>query len=313
VTRELGFDDLGVVVLAYGRSNGHAELIEDLHVAGLRTDHLIVVHNPDRPNDGWRPVCPEQAALIALPRNLGYAAAMNRGIDAFIERGLKAALLLTHDARVEGTTLRSLLDAANRAPRYGVLGLAVRGAGGVATSFGSYMRADGIVQHVSQRPPGDVVADSVFVDGSAMFLRLEACGSSPLPERYFMYFEEAEVCSAVRERGWAVGTALDATASSVSGTRRRRGAFQYFYVRNGLDWMYRHNGPQAAVRFAAREVLRAWRDIPKPGGERFADQQLRRAAFELFLGRALGLCAFLFRRWGPPPAILIKMTDIRNV
>jgi GT2 family glycosyltransferase len=313
VTGELLVDDLGVVVLAYGRQNGHAELIGDLQAAGLRDERLIVVHNPDRPDDAWGPFCPDRATLIPLPRNLGYAAAMNNGIDTFIDRGLKATLLLTHDARVDQSTLRSLLRAANSAPGYGVLGLAVRGAGGVSTSFGSYMRSDGVVEHITEPPPGDIVADSVFVDGSAMFLRLDACGRSPLPERYFMYFEDAEICSAVRERGWKVGTALEATASSVSGSRRRRAAFQYFYVRNGLDWKCRHEGRLAAGGFLAREMWRAWTDLPKPGGQRFHDRRLRRVGYEQLIGRALGLWDFLWRHWGPPPEILRNMSDIRNV
>lgn len=313
MTDELRLDDLGVAVLAYGRSNGHAELLEDLEAAGLPHERLIVVHNPDRPPAGWRPACPEGATLIELQRNVGYAAAMNRAIDAFAERGLRAVLLLTHDVRIEEATLPTLVAAANAAPRYGVLGLAVRGAGGASTSYGSYLRADGIVEHVTQRPAGESVADSVFVDGSAMFLRLEACGPSPLPARYFMYFEEAELCSNVRRAGWGVGTALDATATSVSGIRHRRAAFQYLYVRNGLDWAWRHQGRVAAARYLAHELRRAASDLPKPGGRRFRDARQRRAGYEALLARVLGARDFLRRRWGPPPEVLLRASDVRNV
>lgn len=313
IGRKLGLDDLGTVVLTYGRSNAHSDLLGDLQRAGLEDESLVVVHNPDQPDDAWTPTCPERATLIALPRNRGYAAAMNAGINVLMGRGLEAALLLTHEARVDPTTLKVLLDTANEAPGYGVLGLAVRGAGGAPTSYGSYMRADGVVEHISDRPSPDRVVDSVFVDGSALFVRLEACGSSPMPERYFMYFEEAELCSAIRERGWAVGTALDAIASSESGTRHRRGAFRYLYVRNGLDWTHRYQGTRAAARFFAREMRRAWAETPKPGGNRFRDAELRRAGYELGLAGLLGLCHFLARRWGPPPRILLRSSDIRNV
>ena len=189
----LRIDQLGVVVLAYGGSNQHAALLDDLQAAGVSDEHVVVVHNPDGPPHGWRPACPQSATLIAMPRNLGYASAMNCGIGALADRGHRAVLLLTHDTRIEATTVRTLLDAANAAPRYGVLGLAVRGAGGASTSYGSYMDPEGIVRHNDERPRGQYVADSMFVDGSAMFLRLDACGRAPMPERYFMYFEEAEV------------------------------------------------------------------------------------------------------------------------
>jgi len=313
VTQQLRIEDLGVAVLAYGRSNTHAELLESLRAAGLADEQLVVVHNPDRPDDGWRPACPEAATLIALPRNVGYPVGMNRAIELLAQRGKAAVLLLTHDVRVEPTTLTVLVETANRAPDYGVLGLAVKGAGGASTSYGSYLRADGTVEHVSLRPAGEHVADSVFVDGCSMFVRLEACGTAPLPERYFMYFEEAVLCSTVRANGWRVGTALNAAAASVSGIKHRRGAFHYLYVRNGLDWIYRERGAMAAAKYAAHEVGRALSGLPKPGGRWWRDRTVRRAGFEQLLGRAMGIVDFARRRWGPPPKLLLRISDIRNI
>jgi GT2 family glycosyltransferase len=310
---DLRIEDLGVAVLAYGRSNSHAELLDSLREAGMADDQLVVVHNPDRPSDGWQPLCPEAAELIALERNAGYPVAMNRAIEAFARRGVTAVLLLTHDVRVEPTTLRVLVDTANAAPDYGVLGLAVNGAGGAPTSYGSYLRSDGSVEHVSARPAGDIVADSVFVDGCSMFVRLAASGTAPLPEHYFMYFEEAVLCSTVRANGWRVGTALNAAAASVSGIKHRRGAFHYLYVRNGLDWVYRERGVGAAARYAAHELWRALAGLPKPGGRRSRDPVVRRAGFEQIIGRALGIIDFARRRWGPPPDLLRRMSDIHNV
>jgi GT2 family glycosyltransferase len=309
----LRLDDLGVVVLAYGRSNRHGPLLDDLRTAGLDDQRLVVVHNPDRPADGWRPACPEEATLIALPRNVGYAAAMNRGIGTLAERGHAAVLLLTHDARVVPTTLRTLVDAANAAPRYGILGLALRGTGGALPSYGAYIDAQGIVRHRRERPSGRQVADSMFVDGSALFLRLEAFGPAPMPERYFMYFEEAELCSMARARGWRVGTALDAVATSVSGIEHRTAAFHYLYTRNGLDWIRRHRGPRAALAFIGQELRRAWCETPKPGGRRFRDARLRRASYELLLARTLGIVDVIRHQWGPPPRLLRRTSDIRNV
>jgi N-acetylglucosaminyl-diphospho-decaprenol L-rhamnosyltransferase len=314
LTDFLSLDDLGVAILAYGRGDTHAPLIDDLQRAGLTPSQLIVVHNPDRPSDAWTPARPDGATLIALPRNLGYAAAMNRAIGMFAERGHPAVLLLTHDARVENGTLRTLVATANAAPRYGVLGLAVRGAGGGrSVSYGSYLDAHGIVRHHSERPASGPVADSMFVDGSAMFLRLSACGPSPMPERYFMYFEEAEVCSSVRERGWGVGTAVDAVAHSSSGISRRPAAFQYLYARNGLDWAFRHRGARAAFVYGWHEIRKSLVELPKPGDPRFRDPELQRSSYGQLLSRLLGLFDFLRRRWGPPPKSLLRMSDIRNV
>jgi GT2 family glycosyltransferase len=311
IHRRLTLEDLGVAVLAYGCSDAHARVLQDLAASGFPGSRIIVVHNPDRPPNGWAPALPPDGTLIELPRNRGYATAMNEAISEFTSRGMSAVLLLTHDARLDPSTLDTLVMTARDAPQYGVLGLAVRGAGNATTSYGAYIGADGLARHLTIPPGTDDVVDTEFVDGSVMLLRLEACGPRPLPERYFMYFEEAEVCAAVRDRGWRVGTALNATAESVSGTRQRRAAFQYLYVRNGLDWMLRHRGRAAALRFAVAELRRALRDTPKPGGRRFRDETQRRAGYKQLAARTLGVVDFARRRWGPPPSTLLASSDVR--
>jgi GT2 family glycosyltransferase len=310
---QLTLDDIGIAVLAYGRDDAHAELLEDLRLFEFPDRQVIVVHNPDRPPDGWRPACPSAGTLIQFPRNVGYATAMNQAISEFAQRGMSAVLLLTHDARLDRGALEALVATARAAPDYGILGLAVRGAGSAPTSYGAYIGPDGLAQHISTRPASGDVVEVEFVDGSVMFLRLEACGPRPLPDRYFMYFEEAEVCASVRASGWKVGTALNATAASVSGTRQRRAAFQYLYVRNGLDWTFRHKGFGAGLRFACAELRRALRDTPKPGGRRFRDPARRRAGYEQLAARCLGVLDFARRRWGPPPASLLTASDVRHV
>jgi GT2 family glycosyltransferase len=306
-------DDVGVAILAYGRSDDHAELLRDLRTASVADERIIIVHNPDGPGDDWRPASPGRSTLISMSRNVGYAAAMNQAISAFADRGMRAVVVFTHDARIDEFSLTKMLAAANAAPHYGVLGFAIRGAGGASISYGSAMGRDGIVRHRTDRPAGEVVADAMFVDGSALFLRLVACGRRPMPERYFMYFEEAELCSQVRDRGWGVGIALDAVASSVSGIKHRRAAFQYLYIRNGLDWAIRHEGVGAALLFTSYELRRAWADTPKPGGRRFRDPTSRRAGYEQLRVRLLGFADFLRRRWGPPPPWLRQVSDIRYV
>ena len=308
----LGLEDIGAVLLAYGRSNKHAPLMESLCAAGVSPLNIVIVHNPDRPQDDWEPVHPAEGTLLAQQRNLGYAAGMNRGIRRVRELGCPAALLLTHDTRLEPDALRGLLAAANTEPQFGVLGPAVVGAGGASISYGLFIRRNGIAGHITERPSAEVVADVPFVDGSAVFLRLCACSDDPLPERYFMYFEEGELCADVRRRGWRVGVAMQAKASSVSGIRNRTLAFTYLYARNGLDWTLHHRGRSAALRFTLEELGRAWQDVPKPGGGAFRRSTLRRARMQQVTARVLGLADFTRGRWGPPPAKLLMMSDVCN-
>ncbi len=309
----LTLTDLGVVVLAYGRSNRHAELLYDLGSAGVPSENIIVSYNPDSPDSSWRPLVPDGGKLLVHSRNAGYSAAMNRGIRA-LKPSCSAALLLTHDVRLAPTALVTLLAAADVAPDFGLLGFTLSGASGnEAVSYGGSVRRDGTPVHTFMRPAGGLVAETEWVDGCAVLLRAGAAPADPLPERYFLYFEDLEMASVVRARGFKVGIALDAIATSASGVSARRAAFEYLYVRNGLDWTRRRRGKRAALRYVVREARYSLYFARKSWHAAFRQEHERDEAILRLAARAVGVLDALWGRWGPPPAWLLHTSDIRNV
>lgn len=301
----------GVSILTYGGSGLHVRLVEQLLGAGLAPEQVLLVHNPSTP--GETPSSEIRGVRVhTMERNLGYAGAMNRGLALHRRDGREAALLLTHDTRLGDGALDRALAALQGSPRHGVLGFALD-QGPAGRSWGSTLHASGVVAPIRERPPGAVVADVPWIDGSAMLIRLAALpADAPFPERYFMYFEEAYLCSAVRRAGWEVGTALAAEAISEPGGSRRPAAYGYLYARNGLDWARTFAGRRAALRFAAMQVRIAVTDLPKPGGNRFRERDVRRDLYALGAGRILGLAAALAGRWGPPPAFTLPGSDIAS-
>lgn len=298
------------VILTYGREQPHLALAAELVEQGVPAENCLLVHNPSAPGETWLPDAPDGFARELMPRNGGYSTAMNRGLRLQLERGARLVLLLTHDARLRDGAVAAIAAAATRRPDFGVLGFVLdRGADGV--SFGGCQRPDGAVTHVVEAPPAeDGIAEVPWVDGSALALRAEAAAGLVLPERYFMYFEEAALCSALRRSGWRTGTVLDAVAASASGASRRPGAHGYLMTRNGLDWARRERGRRWALRYARHQARVGWRLMPKPGGERFRDPARRRAGYAAVTGRALGVLDFLRGRWGPPPQRLLRAEDI---
>jgi N-acetylglucosaminyl-diphospho-decaprenol L-rhamnosyltransferase len=300
------------VVLTYGREQLHLALADDLLSQGVPAGNCVLVHNPTSPGDAWLPDAPQGFRRELMPSNGGYSSGMNRGIRLQLERGAPMLLLLTHDARLRDGAVAAVLAAAERRPDFGLLGFVLdRGTGGV--SYGGAQFRDGSVAHLVHPPATtDGVAEVPWVDGSAMAIRGEAMTGVDLPERYFMYFEEAFLCSELRRRGWKAGTVLDAVAESASGATRRPGAHGYLMTRNGLDWVRRERGRRWALRYARHQLRVAWRLWPKPGGERFADPARRRAGHAALAGRALGFADWMRGRWGPPPARLLRREDVRG-
>jgi len=304
---------MGVVVLTYGRDQEHLPLIEGLREAGVAPADILVVHNPYTEGDHWQPASRGGVAVLRMPVNGGYAAAMNAGIAA-LAPDHAAVCLLTHDTRLDTHALRRLHAALVSAPEYGVLGPAIAfRPGPPEKSFGGRSHADGTMEHLAHPPPlsRGGIGEVEWVDGCALIVRTAAFqAAGGLDERYFMYFEETDLCTRVRSAGWKVGVVPAAEATSASGVTRRPAVFGYLYARNGLDWSRRSGGHRRAARFAWHQAAAAWREAPKPGGRRFSDATLRQHGHALAAGRILGLLGMITGRWGPPPTWLTLGTDM---
>ncbi len=297
--------DIGIVILAYGAGDLHLALLAALLDEGAAPEALVVVHNPASPAD--RPGGVPGVALIRNRRNLGYAGAMNIGIRHQLARGARQVLLLTHDTRPRPGALAALARAAARAPEFGVLGPVLLFAGSERVfSYGGRTAADGSVGHVLDPPPGPVAACD-WIDGSAMLLRADAIERvGLLDDRFFMYFEETDLCLRMQRGGWSVGVAVDALAEQEPGRGRRIGAFTYLMTRNGTEYARSAAGLRGVAAAVQRVLLET---LPHLG----AVVRRSAAAAEsrvVLAAMWLGLLDFARRRFGPPPARLAGLGDV---
>lgn len=310
-----GIHDIAVVILAYGSSREFQSAQGDVLAAGVPPRSVIVVHNPNRPDQEIPPTEPG-TQVIRMERNVGYAAAMNAGIDRARAQGFRFVLLLTHDARLRDGALSSLRTSMDAHPTHAVLApVLFQSSARAEPSYGSRQDDSGRVCHVTQidQTNGDVV-DMPWVDGSVMLLRESALPTvAPLPGRYFMYFEEAHLCSLVRTRGWRVATVLAAAAESVPGGGQRSAAYAYLYARNGVHWSRAFCSRRQRAQFVRSQIHAAWLELPKPGGQRFTDPVARKRGVAMATGRSLGVLAACARQGGPPPRWLRSGSDIAFV
>lgn len=233
---------------------------------------------------------------------------MNLGIERQIARGAGDVLVLTHDARLRPGAVAVLMDAARRAPEYGVLGPALVLAGTEEPfSFGAMTRSNGSVTHVRERPAktGDGIAGCDWIDGGTMLLRgsmLRRIGG--FDERYFMYAEDADLCLRAARAGYRVGVVVDAVAEQAPGGAKRRASWAYLITRNGLEYARSARGRHGVLFVAARSSLQAGFGLLRAGaraghlragdaGEPWAES----------IGTLVGMVDFVRRRWGPPPAL----------
>jgi GT2 family glycosyltransferase len=289
---------LGVVVLTYGDEREANPLLESLIGGDHPVDHVLLVHN----DSGSDHACDHAAVDVIHPgTNTGYSGGMNAGIKRLLEQPCELILLLTHDVRLRPGCIDRLRSAA--VDDYGILGPELRARdSGAPFSHGGVSGPRGETRHRRECPAGSEghVSECDWLDGAVLLLRREVLETvGLLEEKYFMYWEDAELCLRVRAAGWRVGCVLGAVAEERSGRQIRPATHSYLMTRNRLDYQRKVAGAVgigAGLRKAARTWWRSRRRAALAATK--ADSRVHAAR-----ARAVraGVYAWARGHWGPPP------------
>jgi GT2 family glycosyltransferase len=302
---------IAAVVLAYGGVEDARPLVELL--AGMTTlepGRVILVHNPSRPGERAELDVPG-VVVVNNDRNVGYAAGMNVGLRCAYELGVDAILTLTHEARIDEEGIAALADALEGDAALAAVGPVLRTPEGELWSAGMVPGPGVRLTHRRDREPepGELLACE-SLDGSAILWRaghVEELGG--FDGRFFMYYEEIDLCARARAHGWEVAVLGGTVATSVSGGTNRPVAHAYLTTRNGLAYA-RRRGRRFFLRWSCSLAWWFWTMTPKPGGSRFRDPAERRRGRDFRRGARRGVADYLRGRWGAPPPELLSNSDI---
>ena len=232
-----------------------------------------------------------ETVLIENRENLGFAGGNNVGIRAALERGADFIFLLNNDTTVAPDLLDALVGAAQRAPRLGISGPTMFYADEPQTvwSCGGMVDGQGRVSHPHQGekdPTGTRFAprETDYIVGCGLLVRRDVLEQIGLfDERFFLYFEETDLCARARAAGWEVKTTAGRLWHKISrATGRDSPGTLYYMRRNQLLYLAR-NGTAAGRRAALLDDLRLYlvwtikRDPRRP--------ILRRAVRDFLAGR----------------------------
>ena len=207
-----------VVVVNYASWPFTVRCVESLYATGYEDFEVVIVDN-DRPEP---PEMPHPVRLIRNPRNVGFARACNQGIAA--SKG-DLVVLINPDTAVKGDFFRRVEDFFDEHPSVGVAGPRVldpdgslqltarrelsmiSGLLGRTSLLTQLFKGSSLVKNqfpsVPESSPHPTAVD--WVAGACMILRrrtLEEIGT--LDERFFMYFEDADLCRRARGAVWSV-------------------------------------------------------------------------------------------------------------
>ncbi|MCB9870444.1 MAG: glycosyltransferase family 2 protein [Planctomycetes bacterium] len=150
-----------------------------------------------------RPHC----RLLLFQENLGYCAAMNRGLAAAAEAGAEYALFLNSDVTTDEDFLAPLVAVLDNDPSVaGVSPTVLLPHGkvwcqGASVGFSSNLvRLHGLGKDPAPRSAGPCAVG--FLPGACVLYRLDALTAvGGIDESYFMYFEDSALGAALRAHG----------------------------------------------------------------------------------------------------------------
>lgn len=310
-------DGLVAIVLAYGGKRQCAPLLRQLRCVHEANDTgmTIVVHNPSYPGEQSGLAGDDFTRIVENSENIGYAGGMNEGIRVSADYAPSWVLLLTHEVRLEPDTVVELLTVLGRASAFAAVGPVLYDAHG--SLFHSGLERPGRARwRLRASPPACAPAtpwacDSL--DGSVMLWRGEVLHAlHGFQARFFMYFEEIELCCRARRAGWRVGVVPTASAQTTPGGAGRPLAHGYLRARNRLQCA-REESPLTLLVTACDLLFELWSYTPKPGGKRSKSPTARAASRAHRRGVVFGAADFARGRWGPPPPEILSGSDIGAV
>lgn len=155
--------------------------------------------------------CHPEVAIIANGRNLGFAAGSNVGIAHLLRLDVDYVFLVNDDAELATDAVRRLVEESERQPSVGIVGPTIYyhslpeviwSAGGALTKLG---QASHRLVGETARGWKESVREVDYVTGCAMLVRREVFANlGAFDERFFAYYEEAELCTRARRAGYRV-------------------------------------------------------------------------------------------------------------
>jgi GT2 family glycosyltransferase len=238
------------VVVDWRRPHETLDALRSLAAMTPAPDILICVENGCSAEGvaTVRTGAPDGVTILELPTNVGFAAAVNLGVENALQAGVEWVLLLNNDATVTPRCLGRCLEETTSRPGVAAVGPAITFAdqpdmlwfgGGQVNDWLAFTRHRGLMGSAASPPPSGKTS---FLTGCCMLVSAPAWKSvGPFRADFFAYYEDVEWCQRARTAGWAclyVGEVMCVHAVSVSSGLRGSLALSetiaYYKARNPM-------------------------------------------------------------------------------
>lgn len=191
----------------YTRACLHA--LEQVRCDGT-LDVVVVDNGSDDPSALTTIAAPPRVRVVRLPRNVGFGAGSNAGIRMALDAGADWIWLLNNDAEPEPGALAAMLAAAEADATIGAVGCILDESppGGPRTLVyggGRVSFASGLAHHHERPVPIDRV--DYLCAASVLLRRAAVERAGVFDERFFLYWEDVDLCFRLRAAGFRIAVA----------------------------------------------------------------------------------------------------------
>lgn len=233
------------VIIHWGPAAPTLRLVAELAAIRAVTEIVIIANDlQPRPADLLY-----QAIWLVPPRNLGFGGGFRHACDS--HPAADCYLLLNNDVRISATTVDECLELLGL-DDVGIVGPTLVNASGIHPGNDGLSLVNGTRKR-RRFPTGD--ADDVrWVTGAAMFIKAECHLRAPMPMRYFLVYEDVDICYRARAAGWRV-VASPSIAWHTGGTTIPSLGYTYYTTRNRIWFTRGYHGRRRAALVIAWMAL----------------------------------------------------------
>lgn len=261
---------LTIIVLTWNNFEDTAECLHSLRKLNYPRYNVVLVDNgsTDGSIERLQPVFPE-VKIIKNSENLGYAGGNNIGIKYALSKNVDYILLLNNDTIVDVNLATELIQASHETENLGIFGCVnyyyndrkkVQFSGGIF----NWKTGDIIdtTRHKIDEGQFQLLKEVDTVAGSCLFFPTTVIKTvGLLDNRYFLTFEESDLCCRVKKAGYKVYTYMGAGIwhkVSVSGQAQKEGLniLKYYEVRNRFLFLIRNSPKQFLPVSLTYHILR---------------------------------------------------------
>lgn len=252
------------IVLNWRLADVTLECLADLRACGYPLECLVIDNGSGDGSAERFDREAEGAEVLALAENLGYCAAVNRGVAWARERGVELVLFVNNDMRLPVGFLDPMVEVlANDPTVAGVTPTILRDDGRVWCQGGAIafhpnmLKLRGEGEDPAPTSEGPLAVD--FLTGACALYRLsDLAAVDDLDESYFMYWEDVDLGRRLRNLGkkliwlpWVRTTHLS-SASSGGGRSAMR---KYMTALNSVRYLKAHGTATQWCAFLVFDVL----------------------------------------------------------